>query len=77
MVYKHIKALREDHDIKQKELSKLLNVAQNTYSQYETGKIPWTDDILIQLAEFYHVSVDYLLDLTDEKAPYPKGKGQK
>ena len=77
MVYQHIRALREDRDIKQRELSKILNVAQNTYSQYETGKIPWTDDMLVQLAEFYQVSVDYLLDLTDEKAPYPKAKKKK
>ncbi len=67
MFLKNIKALREDNDIKQKDLCKVLGVAQNTYSQYETGKIPWTDEALIKLANFYPVSTDYLLELTDQK----------
>ena len=67
MFLKNIKALREDNDIKQKDLCKILGVAQNTYSQYGTGKIPWTDETLIKLAKFYNVSTDYLLGLTDQK----------
>lgn len=67
MYFKNIKDLREDNDLTQKDLCKILGVAQNTYSQYETGKIPWIDDTLIKLAKFYNVSTDYLLGLTDQK----------
>lgn len=67
MVFKHIKDLREDNDIKQKDIAKILNVSQNTYSQYETGIISLTADVLIKLADYYGVSVDYLLDRTNDK----------
>lgn len=67
MFFENIKAIREDNDFKQKEIASILGIAQNTYSQYETGKIAWTDDLLIKLSRFYNVSVDYLLDLTDNK----------
>ena len=69
MTFKHIRDLREDNDISQKQLAEYLGVAQNTYSQYETGKIEWTAPVLIKLSKFYQVSVDYLLDLTDKKKP--------
>ena len=66
MVYPNVKNLREDHDLKQRELAEYLNVSQNTYSQYETGVIELTASTLIKLAKFYKVSVDYLLGLKDE-----------
>jgi transcriptional regulator with XRE-family HTH domain len=47
-------------------------VSQNTYSQYENGVIAFTDRILIKLADFYAVSVDYLMDRTSIREPYPK-----
>ena len=72
MVFENIKALREDKDIKQHTLANLLNIAQNTYSQYETGKIEWTATMLIKLANFYGVSVDYLLGLVDSPNKYFK-----
>ncbi len=72
MVFKNIKALREDRDIKQYVLADLLNIAQNTYSQYETGKIEWTATMLIKLANFYGTSVDYLLGLVDTPNLYFK-----
>ena len=68
MKFRHIRELREDNDISQKRIAEYLGVAQNTYSQYETGTIEWTAPILIRLSKFYGVSVDYLLDLTDQKA---------
>ena len=49
----------------------MLGVSQNTYSQYETGVIPFTDQVLIKLADFYGVSIDYLTDRTNIKTPYP------
>ncbi len=65
MRFKNLRAIREDNDIKQKDLAEYLNVSQNTYSQYETGIISLTAEVLIKLAEYYDVSIDYLLDRTD------------
>mgnify|MGYP003542723979 FL=1 len=65
MTFKNLKSIREDKDIKQKDIAKILNVSQNTYSQYETGVISLTAEILIKLSDFYDVSIDYLLDRTD------------
>ncbi len=61
MIYENIRNLREDRDLRQKDLAAMLNVSQNTYSQYETGVIELTASTLIKLADFYDVSVDYLL----------------
>ena len=65
-----IRQLREDNDLTQKEISKILNCTQQTYSRYETGEI--TIDIynLIKLAKFYNTSTDYLLGLTNNSKPY-------
>ncbi len=65
MQFKNLRSIREDRDIRQKEVAKYLNVSQNTYSQYETGVISLTAEVLIKLADFYDVSIDYLLDQTD------------
>ncbi|MGN1419820.1 MAG: helix-turn-helix domain-containing protein [Acutalibacteraceae bacterium] len=74
MVFKNVRDLREDNDLKQREVAAYLGVSQNTYSQYENGIIAFTDQVLIKLADFYGVSIDYLTDRTDEKKPYPKKK---
>ena len=66
-IYKNIRDLREDNDITQSEVAKVLGIAQNTYSQYETGKIQFTGEMLIALADFYDTTVDYLLGRTSEK----------
>ena len=65
MQFKNLRSIREDRDIRQKEVASYLNVSQNTYSQYETGVISLTAEVLIKLAKFYDVSIDYLLDQTD------------
>lgn len=62
-----LKDLREDSDIKQKELAAYLHVKQNTYSQYENGQRQLPIDVLIKLAKYYGVSTDYILELTDER----------
>ncbi len=67
MVFKNLRAIREDNDLRQNDIAKMLNVSQNTYSQYETGVIALTAEVLIKLADYYGVSVDYLLDRTQEK----------
>ncbi len=65
MIFKNLRAIREDKDISQKTIAKYLNISQNTYSQYETGVISLTAETLIKLADFYDVSIDYLLNRTN------------
>ena len=67
-----IKDLREDRDLTQRELADYLHIKQNTYSQYENEQRQIPIDLLISLAKYYHTSVDYLLNLTDEQKPYPR-----
>ncbi|HLQ40121.1 MAG TPA: helix-turn-helix transcriptional regulator [Tetragenococcus sp.] len=67
MVYKNIRSIREDSDLTQQHLADMLNISQNTYSQYETGKIEWTASTLVKIADYFGVSVDYLLDRTRNK----------
>ena len=67
LVFKNLRAIREDNDLRQSDIAKVLNVSQNTYSQYETGVIALTAEVLITLADYYGVSVDYLLDRTDKQ----------
>lgn len=67
-----LKEIREDKDLFQKDLAKLLNVDQSNYSKYELGKINIPIEILLKLADFYNTSIDYLLYRTDERKPYPK-----
>lgn len=70
MQFKNLKDIRIDNDVKQKEIAAYLNVSQNTYSQYETGIISLTAEILIKLSDFYSVSIDYLLDRTNDPKRY-------
>lgn len=69
---KRLKDLREDNDLSQKDLGKILNMAQTTYSGYETGNRNIPNEILIKLALFYKTSTDYILGLTNEKTPYKR-----
>ncbi len=62
-----IRDLREDNDLTQKELAKLLGCTQQTYSRYETGEITIDINSLIKLAKFYKTSLDYLVGLSDKK----------
>ena len=72
MKYERIRNLRIDGGYTQKQIAEYLLIKQNTYSQYEIGVLNYPIDVLIQLADFYDVSVDYLLGRTDMKEPYPK-----
>ena len=67
-----LKDIREDRDIKQKEIAAFLHIKQNTYSQYENGQRQIPIEALIHLAEFFNTSTDYILGLTDDPKPYPK-----
>lgn len=71
-MYKRIRDLREDRDLSQKEIAKILNMSQTGYSKYEVGTNDVPTKILIQLAKFYNTSVDYILGLTDEIKPYKR-----
>ena len=67
MVFERIRNLREDNDKKQQELADYLNVKQTTYSKYELGKVNIPIEVFMKLADYYDVSVDYLLGRTSKK----------
>ena len=67
MLYRRIRDLREDNDLSQREVAKMLNCSQQVYSNYELGQRDIPTQVLIELSRFYKVSVDYILGLRDEK----------
>ena len=69
-MYYRLRDLREDRDLPQRALAELLHVSQATYSRYESGGLDIPSGALIALAQFYHTSIDYLLGLADNPAPY-------
>ena len=71
-MYSRLRDLREDNDLSQKELAKIIGMSQTGYSKYETGENDVPTVILIKLARFYSVSIDYLLGETNEKQRYKK-----
>ena len=71
-MYERIRNLREDNDLKQEDLAKLLNCTQACYSNYENGKRDIPTEVWDALANFYNVSVDYLMCRTNKKEPYSK-----
>lgn len=71
-MYRRIRDLREDRDLTQTQVAKMLQMSQTGYSKYETGENDIPTSILIQLANFYETSIDYLLNQTDEKKRYPR-----
>ena len=70
-MYQRIRDLREDHDLNQTTVVKMLGMSQTGYSKYETGENDIPTVILIKLANFYNTSIDYLLNQTNEKKRYP------
>ena len=67
-----LKDLREDADLSQTALGNAIGIPQRTYSYYENGQRMIPPEVLSHLADFYQTSVDYLLERTDQKEPYPK-----
>lgn len=67
-----IRDLREDSDLSQAEMAKLLKCSQQTYSRYESHTTEIPLESLIFLADYYDTSVDYLLGITKQKKPYPR-----
>ncbi|MBO6301950.1 MAG: helix-turn-helix transcriptional regulator [Ruminiclostridium sp.] len=72
MVFERIRAMREDRDIKQKQLAEYLCCSQQTYSNYELGTRDIPAEVLIKLADYYSTNVDYIIGLTDNKTHYKK-----
>lgn len=73
-MYERIRHLREDKDLTQKQVGQLLNMSQTGYNQYEIGRNDIPTKVLIDLANFYNTSTDYILGLTNEIKPYPRIK---
>ena len=73
-MYRRLRDLREDRDLSQTQVAKMLGMSQTGYSQYETGENDIPVAILEKLADLYHTSVDYLLGRTDQRKPYPPKK---
>lgn len=69
-----LRDIRKDRDLSQKDITKVLNTSQVQYSRYEMGIRLLPIDKLVMLANYYNVSTDYLLGLTNERKPYPKAK---
>ena len=76
-MYHRIRDLREDNDLTQTQVSRMLGMSQTGYSKYETGENDVPTAILIRLAQYYHVSIDYLLGQTNEKKRYAEIPQQK
>lgn len=74
MVYPRLRALREDHDLMQKELAAYLHCSQACYSRYELGIREIPLPLLCLLADYYQTSTDYLLNRTDVSTPYPRSR---
>lgn len=70
--YQRIRNLREDSDLSQTKVAKLVHVAQTTYSDYEHGRIRVPIEVLIDLAEFYDVDMNYISGITDERGHFPE-----
>ncbi len=73
MRYQRIRELREDADLYQKQLAKILNCSQQTYSDYECGKVDIPTEVLIRLADLYETTTDYILGRTNQRENPFKG----
>ena len=70
--YPRLRDLREDHDLRQRDVADILQCHRIVYRRYECGEREVPLWVMTKLAEYYNVSVDYLLELTDVKTPYPR-----
>lgn len=77
MYFQRLKDLREDMDMSQEQIGKLLGIQQTVYSRYERGVRTIPIEHLLTLADFYKTSTDYILGRTLIKEPYPKKRPQK
>lgn len=73
-MYQRVRNMREDHDLTQKQMGKIVNYSQRNVSSYENGKTDIPSGVWMKLADYYGTSVDYLMGRTDVKEPYPKAE---
>jgi transcriptional regulator with XRE-family HTH domain len=73
-VYERIRNMREDKDMTQRQIAEYLSIHQTTYSDYELGKLNIPVQVLDKIADLFGTSIDYLVNRTDEKKPYPRPK---
>ncbi|MBR0415237.1 MAG: helix-turn-helix transcriptional regulator [Clostridia bacterium] len=66
-MYQHIRDLREDADLSQAQMAKILNCSQQVYSNYELGQRDIPTAVLIELAKFHDTTTDYILGITDKR----------
>jgi len=71
MLNKNIRDFREDNDLTQKTIAKVLNVDRTAYVKYENGKLEFPHQIINELADYYNTSTDFLYGRTRETKPYP------
>lgn len=71
-MYERIRNLREDRDMTQTQIAHYLKIHQTIYSDYERGKLNIPIPVLKKLADLFETSIDYLINHTDEKKPYPR-----
>lgn len=74
MYFPRLRDLREDYDLTQTQVGKLLGIRQTVYSRYERGFLTIPIEHLLVLANFYHTSTDYILGRTNEIQPYRDAK---
>lgn len=67
MYFRRLRDMREDADLKQKDIAAILDIHQTVYSRYERGFQTIPLELLIRLADYYHVSLDYLVGRTNER----------
>ncbi len=73
-MYERIRNMREDKDLTQVQMAEYLNIHQTTYSDYELGNLNIPLPVLGKIADLFGTSIDYLVNRTDEKKPYPRQK---
>jgi transcriptional regulator with XRE-family HTH domain len=71
-MYERIRNMREDKDLTQAQIAEYLSIHQTTYSDYELGNLNIPVPVLDKLANLFETSIDYLVNRTDEKKPYPR-----
>ena len=74
MEIQRLRDLRDDHDKTQQEIADVLNMPRSVYRRYESGERETPAWVVVKLAEYYHVSTDYLLGRTNDPTPYPPAK---
>ena len=74
MEIQRLRDLRDDHDKTPQEIADVLNMHRSVYRRYESGERETPAWVVVKLAEYYHVSTDYLLGRTNDPTPYPPAK---